>query len=266
MRPMIIDEKKISEILKEENIECKIIAYSVTDSTNLRAKEWAAEHTENRSPVVFIADSQTAGRGRLGRSFHSAAGTGIYITFLLYPESRGFDATAVTAYSAVKLARAVEGVSSAVPKIKWVNDLYLEDKKLAGILAEGVMHSDGSLACLILGMGINVYKTAFPGEISAIATTIEDATGEHIDRDAFAAEIIKQILSQIYNPNTDDIYNEYVSRSAILGKELTVTKGNESYAARALEIARDFSLIVDRGGSVERLFTGEVSAHLKNDQ
>ncbi len=254
--------EKIKKLLSGKGVTPpEIIAYDLTDSTNLRAREWALAHPDNRKPVVFIADGQTAGRGRLGRSFHSEAGAGIYITFLLYPDERGSDATRITAYSAVKLAEAVEAVCAVRPEIKWVNDLYSQGKKLAGILAEGVMASDGKLSHLVLGMGINVYKITLPDEISHIAASIEDISGEKVDRDELTAEIICRILGDIEKPDEEKIYKSYKARSNLIGKTVTVTGPHGSYSATAEDICPDYSLLVRKAdGTEERLFTGEVSA------
>ena len=131
----MLNREKIEENIKKRGyVPPKIIHYSIIDSTNTRAKEYAKENPENRSPVVFIADEQTAGRGRRGRSFVSRAGAGIYISILDYPDSNGFDATKVTAEAAVNLAKAIESLCPCDIRIKWVNDLYLGGKKLAGIL------------------------------------------------------------------------------------------------------------------------------------
>ena len=250
----MLTKSKIEEELKKIGIEPpKILFYEEIDSTNTRAKEYAKEH-KNSDTVVFIADSQTAGRGRRGRSFVSNKGAGIYISILTYPDEAGFDATSATAKASVSLSRAVEAVSNCDVKIKWVNDLYLGGKKLAGILTEGEMEKDGKIAYQVVGMGINVYKNAISEEIKDIATSIEGETGIGIDRSKLAAAIIKYHLNY-----TGDFYNEYKSRSFIIGKRVTVMKLTESYEAKVVDIDSDFSLIIERDGKQERLFSGEIS-------
>ena len=251
----MLSKEKIIEELKNLGITPpKIIFYESIDSTNTRAKEWAKQNPDNHSPVVFIANRQTAGRGRRGRSFVSEGGAGIYISILTYPEKSGADATATTARAAVTLAKATESLSDCDIKIKWVNDLYLGGKKLAGILTEGEMGEDGKIAYQVVGMGINVYKNAISDEISNIATSIEGETGIGIDRSKLAAAIIKYQLHY-----KGDFYTEYKSRSFIIGKRVTVMKLSESYEAKVVDIDSDFSLIIERDGKQERLFTGEIS-------
>ena len=250
----MLSKELIEKELKKLGIEPpKIIFYDEIDSTNTRAKEYGKEH-KNGDTVVFIADSQTAGRGRRGRSFVSNKGAGIYISILTYPKDQGFDATSATAKAAVSLARAVEGVSDCDVKIKWVNDLYLGGKKLAGILTEGEMDESGKIAYQVVGMGINVYKNAISEEIKDIATSIEHEQNVAPNRSLLAANIIKEFLR-----NDKDYYAEYKSRSLIIGKNVKVIKLSESYDAKVIDINPDFSLSIERDGNTEKLFTGEIS-------
>ena len=253
-------------MLSKENIENelkalgvtppKIVFYEETDSTNTRAKEYA-KSTDCKETVVFIANSQTAGRGRLGRSFVSNLGMGIYMSILTYPSNTGFNATSETARAAVCLARATEGVCNCKTEIKWVNDLYIGGKKLAGILTEGEIDSKGKLAYQVVGMGINVYKKSISDEIKDIATSIEGELGNAVDRSMLAARMITEIMS-----NVSDVYGEYKTRSMVIGKDVTVIKLNESYEAKVIDLNPDFSLLLDRDGKTEKLFTGEVSIRI----
>ena len=254
---MLSKERIEGELIKIGITPPRIIYYDLIDSTNTRAKEYAKEMTENRDTVVFIADSQSAGRGRMGRSFVSNKGSGIYISILSYPKSSGIDAVSTTAKAAVALAEAVESVCECDIKIKWVNDLYLGGKKLAGILTEGEIGKDGKIAYQVVGMGINVYKSAISDEISAIATSLEGETNSPPDRSILAARIIKEFLCDEKN-----YYKEYKSRSFVIGKKVTVIKQSESYEAEVLDINPDFSLEIDRCGKKERLFTGEISLRI----
>lgn len=233
----------------------EIILYDITDSTNTRAREYARKRSDSeRKTVVFISNGQTAGRGRRGRSFVSERGAGIYISILTYPDESGADSTATTAWAAVSLSRAIESVCSCKIKIKWVNDLYLGGKKLAGILTEGETTVEGKIACQVVGMGINVYKNAISDEISDIATSLEGETNDAPDRSILAARIIAEFLSE-----RKDYYAEYKARSIVIGRDVTVVKLNESYKSRVIDINPDFSLTVERDGATERLFTGEIS-------
>lgn len=232
----------------------KIVFYEITDSTNTRAKEFAKENPKNRDTVVFIANGQSAGRGRRGRSFVSKGGAGIYLSILAYPDEKVRDATVATAKAAVLLSRAIEQLCDCKIGIKWVNDLYLGDKKLAGILTEGETREDGKMAYQVIGMGINVYKNSVSEEISHIATSLESEVVAPPDRAKLVAMIIKEFVS--FGGN---FYDEYRARSIVIGKTVTVLKPTESYDAKVIDINPDFSLIVDRKGIKERIFTGEIS-------
>ncbi len=259
----MLDLKTIKERLCELGADIgQVFLYETTDSTNTRAREYARAHPENRRPTLFIADSQTAGRGRLGRSFHSEKGVGIYLSLLLYPTDRGADATRLTARAAVALARAVEETSGLSPDIKWVNDLYSNGKKLAGILAECEMNSEGKIAYLVLGMGINVYITDYPEEISAIATSIERECGVRVCKEELASRAVAYLLSS----EQEDSFAKYSARLLTRG-DITVRKHTgESYPARVIELMPDYSLLIEReNGEREKLFTGEVSTSVKRD-
>ena len=241
----------------------KITYYPLTDSTNERAKVYALEHPDDTSVAVFIADEQSAGRGRRGRSFVSNRGAGIYISILIHPRCEGFDATRITAKAAVALARATESIAKVRTDIKWVNDLYLGGKKLAGILVEGAMAEGGKTPYVIVGMGINVYRNAISEEISDIATSIESETNLRVSREALAAEIIAEFLRVTEETCDEEVFSEYRSRSFVIGQNVTVMKLSESYPARVLELNPDYSLLIEKeNGETESLFTGEVSLKL----
>ncbi len=242
----------------------RIFYYEMTDSTNKRAKEYARSHPESRAPVVFIANGQSAGRGRLGRSFSSVSGAGLYISLLLYPECTPDTVTRFTPYAAVTLAETVEELSSLSPEIKWVNDLYARGKKLAGILVECEWKKEGALAYLVCGLGINVYKTALPDEISDIAISIEEATGEGISREELAALLIKKMLRGLSSFGSEEVYLGYEKRLNTIGKSVRVIKPTGEYAAVVKSLNEDYSLTLTLpDGSEERLFTGEVSVKTK---
>lgn len=250
-------EEKIEKALADIGEKpFKIVFYDTTDSTNTRAKEYAKK-CNSRENVIFVANHQTAGRGRLGRSFVSNEGAGIYLSILTYPYESGADATAVTARAAVALARAIDSLCGTESQIKWVNDIFLGGKKLAGILTEAEMLENGKIGYLVVGMGINVYKNAISDEISDIATSIESEIGSAPDRNNLVAKIISEFFHE-----SNDYLDEYRARSLVIGKAVTVIKATESYEATVLGINDDFSLQIQRDGKEERLFTGEISIRI----
>ena len=180
----MLDFKLIKKSLGGLFSEDCIFLYELTDSTNTRALEYG--RGGGITPAVFIAEEQTGGRGRRGRSFVSRADGGIFITFLLSPEDVG-GIEGATAFAAVAAREALLECCGVSTGIKWVNDLYAktptgEDKKLAGILAESVIENS-SVSKIAIGMGINVYKKAISEEISDIATSLEEISGKCFSRE-----------------------------------------------------------------------------------
>ena len=124
------------------------------------------------------------------------------------------------------------------------------------------MDSDGKISHLVLGMGINVYKTELPEEISSIATSIENETGEKISREVLLANIIRFFLSGIDDVYATEIYEEYKSRLFVLGSKITVIRADESYTARAVDLTKEYSLVVDGPRGREELYSGEISTKI----
>ena len=248
-------KKSLSGLFSQEHI----FLYRLTDSTNTRALEYA--RSGGGCPAVFIAEEQTGGRGRRGRSFVSNPESGIFITFLLSPDNLcGIEGA--TAFAAVALREALPEAVRRVSGIKWVNDIYSrlpdgEYRKLSGILAEAVTEN-GKISKIVIGMGINVYKKAISDEISNIATSIEEVTGERYPREDIIASLCRSILT----PRDGElILSRYREHSLTVGKRVKVIPhGEDSYRAVAVEILDDYSLLVEKdGGERVRVFSGEVS-------
>ena len=248
-------KKKIGSLKKD----VQIITYDTIDSTNTQAKLYAESRDGERA--VFIAGAQTAGRGRLGRSFISEAGKGLYLSILL---SGGFEpdfAVSLTTYMAVIASRAIEKLAKIETRIKWVNDIYAGGKKLAGILTEGKAANDGrSLAYAVVGIGINLLKQEFDENVKTIATTVEDECGEKIDINSLAALIVKEFFENLGFVGTKEIAKEYKSRSFLIGEEVNVIKPTHEYQAHVTDITDKCELVLTLpDGTTEILSTGEVS-------
>ena len=232
-------------------------------STNTEIKRYYAAKEIPNAPCVFVAKSQNAGRGRLGRSFKSPD-AGIYASILLPGE---MDGAILTAYVAVMAAEAIEEITGVTIDIKWVNDLYLSSRKLAGILCEGIINAEsGKLEASVIGIGINVLKTVFPEEIADIAISLEDATGKAFSRAEIVARVAFKMISELPMRSTCELIEKYKSKSNLLGKKVKVTRGNESFFARAVDINEKAELIVETDtGDLIALNSGEVSAKIKYD-
>jgi BirA family biotin operon repressor/biotin-[acetyl-CoA-carboxylase] ligase len=253
--------EKIRECFKSESLKSiKIFEYDITDSTNTRSRCYAEEN-QISCPCIFVAERQTAGRGRRGKSFDSSDGAGLYISFLLPSEQGDESYDMLTVHAAVAVHRTLSELCGIEPQIKWVNDIVLGGKKLAGILAEGVIDpASGRIAFAICGIGINLKKRSFPPELENIATTVEECGGALPKREAFIARLTEHLI--LGNRENDIDY--YRKHSAVIGKTVTVKPlGAESYIAKAVGITDSGALsIICANGEKKELISAEISIKL----
>ena len=238
----------------------KIQIYKSLESTNNTAKELAVAGAPHGT--VIISDSQTMGRGRYSRSFFSPSG-GLYISFILRPEALQFEnPTSVTAFAAVSVCEAIESISKNSPKIKWVNDVFIDGKKVCGILTEAVTDIEsGGLDWVVLGIGINVCTRTedFPEELQAIATSVFPYEKMNGVRNRLSAEIINRILGFETAPIETEIFEKYKKRLIMLGKEITVIQNQTEFKATAIDVDSVGHLIVkNENGEIITLFSGEI--------
>ncbi len=224
-------------------------------STNLALKKAALAGAPHGT--VCIADTQTEGRGRLGRSFFSPAGSGLYMSVLLRPTlPLSVVSGRITTMAALAVSRAIIRTTGLSPRIKWVNDLLLSGKKVCGILAEAV--TIGKESAVILGIGVNVGRSAFPPELADIATSIH-AHGKYPSRSVLAAAILDE-LAALDPADPDAWMPDYLALSATIGQDVRILPhGDEGFDAHAMDITRDGALIVERGGERLEISSGEVS-------
>ena len=255
---MALNKKAITQGLGELSKDLSITVYKKIDSTNTQAKIVADNKECQRG--IFVASEQTAGRGRMGRSFTSNKGKGLYLSILIGKELPADFATSLTTYMAVIAARAIASLTTIDPKIKWVNDIYAGGKKLAGILTEGKAKSEGTLAYAVVGIGINILKQEFPDDVKAIATTIEDECGKAVDVNDLTAYIVKEFFENLHLVGTPALAEEYRSRSFLIGAQVSVIKPTLTYEATVEGITDKCELMLSLpDGSQEILSTGEVS-------
>ena len=235
--------------------------YSATDSTNTQAKLLA----KNGAPhgTVLISDSQTGGRGRMGRSFHSPAGTGIYLSVILRPNCLATELMHLTCAVAVAAADGIEAATNLRPSIKWTNDLVVGQQKLGGILTELSVNQAGMVEYAVVGIGINCgQKTGdFPVEIENIATSLRICTGKQIDRAHVTAQILLA-LDKIFDQLQDAgaILHRYRKDCMTIGREISLVRGDEIRHGKALDVDIDGALVVEfSDGHVENVASGEVS-------
>ena len=238
--------------------------YSEVDSTNKLARELAAKEAP-KVPVVLIAEGQTQGRGRLGRSFYSPSSTGLYMTLLVpITKERGFNG--ITAIAAVVTRRAISYVMSADTLIKWVNDIYLGERKVAGILAESFLCGD--VRYVAMGIGINLCTNDFPPELSSIAGALRTGSYEHpeearADALALAYHISVGMLEAFENNDITAYIDEYRSNSCVIGREIEFTSNGATEKALAVGIDDNGGLIVRTDGTEKVLIGGEISVKIQ---
>lgn len=248
--------------LGEARVE-SLICLDQVDSTNTRLKELAKAGA--KTGTVVIANEQTKGRGRLGRSFQSDADDGIYLSMLMRPDCAIEALPEITAWVAVCVAKAIESVIPEQVEIKWVNDILLNHKKICGILNEmSVEGAKGELKYLVCGIGVNVHnkRESFPEELQAVASSIEAETQRAVDRSQLAAQIIlelDQMVSQ-WPAHKTEYLAFYKSRCVNLGKEVYVLRNQEKARGKVIALTDNFQLLIEyEDGTREAVSSGEVS-------
>ncbi|ULO04916.1 biotin--[acetyl-CoA-carboxylase] ligase [Paenibacillus sp. 19GGS1-52] len=258
----ILSAGAISKYLDTQGQKLRVEVFKTIPSTN-EAIKTLASNGEAEGKVI-LSEEQTAGRGRKGRKFFSPRGTGIYMSILLRPKLSALESILLTTSAAVAVALAIESVSGKDTQIKWVNDVFMDGKKVCGILTEASMSlENGWLDYAVLGIGINVSLPTggFPNDLTGIATSVFSEGNPHGDlRNRLVAEVLNHFMGY-YEHLTDRMFlSEYRQRIMLLGKPITVMKDNKQREATAIDIDNDCRLKVRyENGDEEYLSSGEVS-------
>ena len=263
--PDVMTKEELDSLIKTQWAGRNILYYDVTDSTNLRVKQAGDEGAPHGT--LAVADRQTAGRGRRGRTWISPAGSSIYMSILLRPEITPDKASMLTLVMALSVAEGIgQGmVQSECPalQIKWPNDIIINGKKLAGILT--VMSSQlDYINHVTIGVGINVNMPDVPEEIAQTATSLRIECGHTVKRAPLIAAVMER-LEENYEIflKTQDLSGLIDRYSALLvnrAREVQILGAKETYRAHAIGIDRTGELIVRReDGTVEKIYSGEVS-------
>lgn len=252
----------ISAFLENERDAEKIRVYPVLASTNQTAKKLAMEGAAHGT--VVLADMQTAGRGRMGRSFYSPTGNGIYMSILLRPTQLTTEnSILVTTAASVAVCRAIFEVSGQETQIKWVNDIYQENRKICGILTEAITDFEtGGIECLILGIGVNLRgkREELPSELQDIVGFVFDEEEAPVTRNRMVAEVIKEIGCLEEWIKNKSYLEEYRRRSNVLGKEIQVIQQGTCIPAKAIDIDDNGGLVIQlQDKRVKTLCSGEIS-------
>ena len=265
----IISPEIINEIIEKEGKNRRIQYFERVDSTNTFAKKIIMEGESY--PDIIIANEQEQGRGRLGREFYSPKGTGIYCSFILDPFIKIENSILVTVAASVAVSRAIEKVTKKDTRIKWINDIYIDDKKVCGILTEAVTDFEtGIIGKIILGIGINFNtpSESFPDEITDRASSVfmDDTLG--VTRNQLIAQLIIEIDECMNDIENDEIIRYYRNKSLVLGKMLEITYfGQEKpIQGKAVDIDRNGFLIIETKNGLLTLNSGEVSIRQNKEE
>ncbi len=231
------------------------------DSTNTEARRRA--FAGQALPFFLLTDHQTDGRGRMGRSFFSPKGTGIYLSYAFEPVEGGADALWLTTAAAVAVRRAVEAVTGIVCDIKWVNDLYVGDHKVCGILAESCFVQGRQT--VILGVGINLYTEIFPEELSGVAGALMPK--EPNLHTPLAAEVCRRLRELNEQPDRAAIMDDYRAHSMVLGRSIVYTEHGVTYEGIADSVDERGRLTVLRTDGVQSILAaGEITLRIRRKE
>lgn len=257
-----------SDVLNQQGIARRLrspeLRLRVTDcigSTNTALKELA--NRGEPEGLALVAGQQTEGRGRMGRSFYSPAGSGVYLSLLLRPKLAAAEGTRITACAAVAAAEVLEELSGRPIGIKWVNDLLLDGKKICGILTEASVDCEsGSMNYVIVGLGVNAIapEGGFPPELREVAGALFTERRLPELRCQIAAGILDRLWALCAGLPDADPFEAYRARSLVLGADVELLRpGQEPVPATVLSLERDYGLQVKLpDGSICKVQSGEV--------
>lgn len=256
----ILSADRIRSLLNPKYAEIDIIVKKSTASTNTDAKGLAAAGAKHGT--VIIADEQTAGHGRRGKAFYSPKGTGIYMSIIARPGICFSDAVLITTAAGVAVCKSIESVSTLEPKIKWVNDIFLDGKKVVGIGTEAVSDVEsGTIESVIVGVGLNFKTEEFPEILNNIAGPIFKKNFP-LTRNEFIAILLNNLLEIFEDIPRNKFIDEYRSRSLLIGKDIVFVENNDWHTAKAIGIDESGGLIIEVKGKRRTLTSGEVSVRV----
>jgi BirA family transcriptional regulator, biotin operon repressor / biotin---[acetyl-CoA-carboxylase] ligase len=261
--PDRLDADEISSLLGAVRVVGRDIRFfRETTSTNDVVEKLARDGV--REGVVVLADSQTRGRGRLGRRWISPAGRGLWFSVLLRPELRPQAATQLTVVAATALTRAIQQQTGLVPEIKWPNDILVRGRKLAGILTELSAELD-RVKHVILGVGVDVNLATgdFPADVRRLATSVKIETGKTHRRADLAAAILRELdrnYARLEREGFAKLAEEWGAQCSTLGRRVRVRTGDRVAAGRAEALNEDGALMLRTDhGHLETILSGDVT-------
>lgn len=247
----ILNSAEIKNAMKHD---IAVIHYTEIDSTNTQAKRLINSGEANETLLV-TAERQTAGRGRQGKTFYSPAETGIYMSLIVHPNTMLQNAVTATTAASVAVCKAIERLTDIKPQIKWVNDVYVNDKKICGILTEAVSDFElGIVTSVVVGIGINIKTNDFPEDVERAGS---------LNADIRRADLIGAVADELLNIIGGDysyFIDYYRSHSMIIGKHINYIENGIVTPAKAVSIDETGGLVVQtENGTQKTLKSGEIS-------
>jgi BirA family biotin operon repressor/biotin-[acetyl-CoA-carboxylase] ligase len=252
----------LSLVQGNEIIGRDIRVFEETNSTNDVAEKLARDGV--KEGVVVFAESQTRGRGRLGRKWLSPPRKGLWFSVLLRPDLRPQAATQLTVVAATALLRAIREQTGLIPEIKWPNDILIGGRKVAGVLTELSAELD-HVKHLILGIGVdvNLIVSEFPADLRKLATSLKIEAGRHIQRASLAAAILRELdrdYERIRAHRFQEIADEWEQHCATLGRRVSIQIGERILQGHAEALDEDGALLLrTQHGRLERIIGGDVT-------
>lgn len=249
----MLNKNEIKKYLKND---LDVICFDTIDSTNTYAKQLFK--SGKGEDFVVVSSEQTNGRGRQGKSFYSPKNTGIYMSVAVHSNLKLESIVTTTTASSVAVCKAIEEVTDINPKIKWVNDIYVNDCKICGILTESVTGIDFSnVYGVIIGIGININTKDFPSDILNAGSLNKDVNKEKL------IAIISDNIVNIVGKNYSDFLDYYVSHSMLIGKDINYFENNVKKSGKVIGIDEKGGLMLESNGEKITLTSGEITVRQK---
>ena len=250
---MNLSEQEIKNYLDKKYQNIKIKIFDTIGSTNDYAKN-AVEQKQLTKTSLITTNTQTSGRGRFDRKFFSPAQTGIYMTIVMFAEKNAEDILLVTLTTAVAIVKAIKNLTGITTNIKWVNDIFFNNKKIAGILTETVLNTKtNKIESVIIGIGLNINTQNFPEDLKDIATSLN----VNISRNKFIAEITNNFFDLYNNYDNEQIITEY-KKYLITNKKIIYYIDEQKFTGKIEGVNNNGNLIINSNNKQVILNSGEI--------
>ena len=254
-----MNEEEIQPYILTKIFGKKIFAFDVLDSTNVKAKSLALDNVTEGT--VVVTDNQTAGKGRLGRTWSSEAGKNLTFSVIIRPRISPQHLGILSLFAGISIARAISHLTNKTVHCKWPTDVLLNKKKVCGVLSESVM-SSGSITAVIIGIGININQRNFTSELHGKATSFAIETGREFDRWTILAEILQEMetgYADIQSGSFDTILRQWTEYSSFIGQPVSIDQHGTIVRGIASHVADDGGLVIRTNGKEVKILAGDVT-------